>query len=450
MEKLKFKPSSKQFQALELLRDDITRFLWYWGAAGWWKTYVAVAWIVIQCSVYPWVKYWIFRRYIVDVKDSTYESTLKVLFDLWFIEWAEYKIRDNWKEILFTNWSKIIFRWLQEKPSDIHFTKLWWLELTWAFVDEANECPEKGIRVLWKRVWRWRNREYNIKAKVFCCFNPDKWWVYRWFYLPYRDWIEKKDTRFIKALAVDNPYNTQDYLDALKNETDKILYERLWLWNFEYDDTPWRLFDYDQLLDLQNNPICRWNKHISWDIAGEWKDLTVIWWFDWGYLEYFKVIAKNKIDEKLDNEFRQMASIMWIWMSSVIVDGTWIWEWVAWHLKCKKFVSVASSIQPIEHKIDRTQKLDFTNLRSQCYFELAKAVKSSTINLANMPDKYFMMLVEELDVIVQIDVGKEWPRRVIKKEDIKIKLWRSPDISDMLMQLMFFQFNQTEVFVIPI
>jgi len=450
MKELNFEPSLKQFEALQLLQDSVTRFLWYWGAAWGWKTYVAVAWIVIMCSAYPWVKYWIFRRYIVDIKDSTYESCMKVLLLLWFEEWVNYKIRDNWKEILFSNWSKILFRWLQEKPSDIHFTKLWWMELTWAFVDEANECPEKWIRVLGKRVWRWMNWEYNIKAKVLCCFNPDKWWVYKWFYLPHRDWVEKADTKFIKALAKDNPYNTQDYLDSLKNETDKILYERLRLWNFEYDNTPWRLFDYDQLLDLATNPIVRWMKRISWDIAWEWDDLSVLWWFDWGYLEHFKVIAKNKIDDKFDNEFRDMARIMWIWMSKVVVDGTWIWEWVAWHLKCKKFVSAASAIQPLEQKLDKTQKADFANLRSQCYFELAKWVKNAEINLEKMPEKYLGMLVEELDVIVQIDVDKEWPRRVIPKVDIKKALWRSPDISDMLMQIMFFEFNKQEAFIIGV
>jgi hypothetical protein len=66
------------------------------------------------------------------------------------------------------------------------------------------------------------------------------------------------------------------------------------------------------------------------------------------------------------------------------------------------------------------------------------------------------MITEELDVIKEIDDGKDRPRRIIpkgglSKEDenlvtIRTLPGRSPDFGDGLMMRMWFEFNNDELF----
>jgi hypothetical protein len=56
-------------------------------------------------------------------------------------------------------------------------------------------------------------------------------------------------------------------------------------------------------------------------------------------------------------------------------------------------------------------------------------------------------LAQELDNIVQIDIDKDGPLRVIKKEELKKKINRSPDEADSLMMRMRFEVQPPKNFV---
>jgi len=451
---IEVKPSKKQFEALQLLlNDNWMSFLWYGWAAWWWKTILAALWISMMCKKYPWVKYWVFRRYITDALDTTFHSFTKALIMLWLTEAPsidvlhkrchefDYVIRNWWKEIVFSNWSEIIFRWLQDKPTDVHFTKIWWLELTWAYIDEANECPEMWVAVLKKRVWRHLNSEYKIPRKVLCTFNPDKWWVYRTFYLPFKNKVETKDTLFIPALPTDNPYLTEEYLDELKNEENEVLRQRYYFWNFDYDDTPWRLFEYDKILDLLTNPKYNWTKYISCDVARKWKDKAIISVWDW-YEEVDRAVFEKCLNVDIENKIREFAHKYNVWMSNTIVDEDWVWGWIVDNLRCKWFINNSSAIQPFTSKYDSTQKVNYSNLKTQCYYELSKLVN---LNKLRVLDQDFSLLTEELDVIVEADINKDSKKKIISKDQIKEKLWRSPDYSDTLMMRCYFEINKSSI-----
>jgi hypothetical protein len=59
------------------------------------------------------------------------------------------------------------------------------------------------------------------------------------------------------------------------------------------------------------------------------------------------------------------------------------------------------------------------NLKTQCYFELAKLVNTNKIKVL---EEDFDILAEELDAIVEIDLDKDGKKKIISKEDIKAKL----------------------------
>ena len=54
---------------------------------------------------------------------------------------------------------------------------------------------------------------------------------------------------FISALATDNKKLPKTYIEQLK-KADNVTQQRLLYGNFEYDDTPGRLFDYEAILDM--------------------------------------------------------------------------------------------------------------------------------------------------------------------------------------------------------
>lgn len=410
-------------------------------------------WISMMCKKYTWVRYWVFRRFITDCLDTTFKSFTKALHILGLVEAEsidvlkkhpdkyDFCVRNWWKEIVFSNGSEIWFRWLQDKPTDIHFTKIGWLELTGAFVDEANECPEQWVSVLKKRVWRHLNAEYKIPRKVLCTFNPDKWWVYRNFYTPFKQWRELEWTMFIPALPTDNPYLTQEYLDELKNEKNEVIKQRLYYGNFDYDDTPWRLFDYNAILNMWDNPAIHWEKYISWDIARKGKDTSLIW--VWNWLDLYRILREEKSQLKdLSDSIRTITQKEEVKMSNTIMDENWVWWWVIDNLRCQWFINNARPRQPKNANISQVRNYDM--LKTQCYFKLADYVNTGKIRISVDDSDFKNKLIEELDVIVEIWLDQDWKTRIIKKEDIIAKLWRSPDCSDMVMMRMFFELDKKE------
>ena len=432
-----------------LLEENWVWFLWYGGAAWWGKTILAALWILMMSMKYAWVRYWVFRRFITDCLDTTFKSFLKALVILWMREAPsiddlkrspdkyDFCVRNGGKEITFYNGSEVWFRWLQDKPTDVHFTKIGWLELTWAFVDEANECPEQWVSVLKKRVWRHMNAEYNIPRKVLCTFNPDKGWVYRTFYTPYKNESEMEWTMFIPALPTDNPYLTEEYLNELKSEKNEVIKQRLYYGNFDYDDTPWRLFDYDKILSIfeRKAPSTK-KRYISCDVARQGKDKCVIFVWEWFNVIDYTIFDKSTIPEIAD-EIRYYQERYWVDNQKTIVDEDWVGWWVVDLLWCVGFVNNSQVENPYWAKNSKFLKRNYANLKTQCYFELARAVNDGLMYI-DCEDDIRSSIIEELDVVVQVDIDNDAKIKIINKEDIKEKLWRSPDYSDTMMMRCWF------------
>lgn len=71
---------------------------------------------------------------------------------------------------------------------------------------------------------------------------------------------------FIPALATDNPYLPSSYIEALKRSSE-VTKQRLLYGNFEYDDRPNKLFDFDKIQDIFTNPLHNGEKYIVGDVA---------------------------------------------------------------------------------------------------------------------------------------------------------------------------------------
>jgi len=277
-------------------------------------------------------------------------------------------------------------------------------------------------------------------------FNPNTGHVKRRFWTPWKEKALPSNRRFIRSLATDNKYNTEEYLNVLRGYqfTNPVKYQRLWLGNFDYDDTPGRLFAYEDIQGLLSNPEYRGQKRIICDPAGQGEDTAVIWVFDRLVL-IDQVIFYKSTQDVLQNEITRLARRHQVPMKYTLVDIDGLGVGIRDNLKCVGFQnggSVVDTRSKLEKANGTVPKPNYSNLKNQCYFKLSEIVKDSMLNLEHIKNdaKLWERTEQELDVVVQIDLDKdESPQRIMKKEDVKKKLGRSPDITDVLAMLMFFE-----------
>lgn len=447
MSKLRFDThgNEKQKEALEYLfwHPEITE-LWYGWAAWWGKSYTWVFWQWAMCNKYPWYRWFFWREELKRLKQTTLATYFKFLDDYNIPESQRWIYNAQDSVIRFKNWSEILLLDLAYLPSDPLYTRFGSLELSGWYIDESAEVDEQCVTIIMTRIWRQKNEEYWIAPKLLEWFNPDKWHVYRRYYKPWKEWKLPSYRRFIRALATDNKRLPKSYIEQL-SKANEVTKQRLLHWNFDYDDTPWRLFDYNAILNMWDNPPIHWDKYITWDIARKWRDSSIIGFWNW--LDLYKVIKEEKTDLRdLSDRVRKEAQNEWVEMRNTIMDENGVWWWIIDNLRCQWFINNARPRQPKKSNISTVRNFDM--LKTQCYFKLAEYVNTWKIRISIQDNELKDKLCEELDVIVEVWLDQDNKTRIIKKEDIIAKLWRSPDIADMVMMRMFYEIDKRESNVI--
>lgn len=433
--KVVFEPTAKQDLAWQLLLDLITTELLFGGGAGGGKSYLGCFWIIYSALKYSGSRWLLGRSVLSNLK----KSTLLTLFDV-FKEFGLKKGNYNYNQqdnvITLYNGSQIYLVDLDYYPSDPNYDRLGSMEFTGGFIDEANQITARAKDVVKSRI-RYKLDAFGLIPKLLMTCNPAKNWVYTDFYKPFKTGTLSKGTAFIQALAKDNPHNSPHYLESLKNLKDKILRERLWFGNWEYDDDENALFHIDNITDLFTNSIDDGEKYITADIARLGRDRTVI--MVWSGLKVIeiKVYDKNRIDEANDI-LDTVSTKHQVPRSRELVDEDGVGGGVVDYRKCKGFVGNSS---PIQDKFSEN-KVNYLNLRSQCFYTLADVVRESKMAIRTNNLEYQQFITEELEQIKARDVDKDSKLRIISKDEIKQHLGRSPDFADSLMMRMWFEVNK--------
>ena len=426
------KLTSKQKILRNAFNDDNITEILYWWWARWWKSWWVWEIICFTSLKMNWIVWLVWRREWDDLRKTTLNTILKVLSKKWLREGREYNLNMQTKELRFYNGSKLYFVPLKEKPSDPEFNWLWGYEITYWYIDEAQEVNRKAINIILSRCTE-KIKEYHLKGKVIMTCNPMKCHLYNDFIKAQNEWTITSDRIFIPALYKDNPFiDHKKYEESLKR-ADKVTKERLLNWNWEYDDDPTKLYSYDDIKDLFVNSWEEWKKYITADIARLWDDKTVIIvrnWFVWTVFSYTKMRTTEIV-----NIIRWFQEKYWVKNSNTICDEDWVWWWVVDQLLCKGFVNNSSPIVNEENRWIRNYK----NLKDQCYFELLPFVLSNKIKLIVNSDDVKECIIEELDVIKQKNPDKEWKLQISTKEEIKRLIWRSPDFADAIAMRMWFE-----------
>ena len=432
---INFEPTPKQYEALQYLQDDETAELLFGGSAGCSKSFLGCAWLLMNCFKYPGSRWLMGRAKLSDLK----ASTLATFFDvaaMWKVtQLYNYKPQD--KLIVFNNGSQIYLRDLFLYPADPDFTSLGSTEFTGAFMDEAGDITEKAKNIVNSRL-RYKLKEFNLIPKTLITCNPSKNWLYTTYYKPFKDGTLPKRQKAIFALPIDNPHLPDSYIENLRN-LDELSRERLLNGNWEYDDSPNKLIEYDAICDLWKDNTGNQEKEAMFmtvDVAGDGKDKAVIMvWRDF-FVE--KIVSFDKITTPmLEEEMAKYCAQYGISRRNVVADKDGVGLGVVQHFRCRGFINNARAIQPLEFSYDDEQKANYANLKTQCHFMLAEKINNREIKIKE--DRYKSVLTEELEQVKEKDWDKDMVKKLVPKNEIRENIGRSPDYSDSMMMRMYFE-----------
>ncbi len=432
----------KQAVAWDYIFDSKVQEIGYGGAAGGGKSMLGAYMAIVLSEMYPGARGVIGRKELKNLKQTTMVTLFKCLNNLGYFTGKDFIYNEQNSTMKFINGSEIIFKDMSHSPQDPEYTRFGGLEITWAWVDESNEVPEKSKNILKTRVGRLNKFDDKIVKPVFLeTFNPNKGHVYNDYYKPYKMGTLPDYRVFVPALAGDNPHLPQAYLDNL-NRADKITRERLLNGNFDYDDDPTTMCNQDATHDLFTNTITAiMDKYITADIARYGADKTVIG--VWQGLELIKIetLHISGIDET-SAFIKKIARDYQVPFSQIIADEDGVGGGIVDILRgIKGFMGGSSPLEIWNHTMGRMDKANFRNLRHQCYFKLADMVNSHQIKISDHDFK--SEIIEELGTLKRKTEVMEGKFEIISKDEIKQSLGRSPDYADMLMMRMYFLLKKT-------
>jgi len=428
--------TQKQINALKLLKDNITLSVGYGGSSRSGKSLLECFWITFECLAYPGVAYGLGRKELTVLKITVLRTLFTVFSFYRLTRDKDFKYSENGKLIKFFNGSEIHLIDMAYQPSDPLYTRFGGLELTSAAVDESNESHIDAIGTLSARCGWCKNEDYNITAKVLETFNPDKGHVYKRFYSPFRDGIENEYRKFIPALPSDNPHPAiKKWTESVIKENDKVRIQRLIYGNFDYDDNPDMLVDYDAINDLFANDKVKpsHDKYISADLAMSGRDrfVAVLWR---GNVAEFTIDKTKATGKMIEKDLKKLIQSKGVYNSRVVSDADGLGNYLESYIK---------NIKPFRGNKRATKSREFDNIKSECAWKLAEMINKREIKVI-CTDKQEEAVKQELSVCLRRDNADldDQKKKLIKKPQMKQELGRSPDYFDVLLMKMVFHLKK--------
>ena len=313
-------------------------------------------------------------------------------------------------------------------PSDPNFDNLGSLEITAAFIDEANQITEKAKNIVASRL-RYKLDENNLQPSMLMTCNPAKNWVYTSYYKPAKNGNIKPYRKFIQSLVGDNTYISKHYEKQL-SELDELSKQRLLYGNWEYDVNEDNLIDYDAILNLFNQKGISGDKYISCDVARFGSDKTVIMYWEGLYIKKIKSILKTAVNEVVD-EVRTLQQEHAVLLRNIIVDEDGVGGGVKDYLRCTGFVNNARPLK----------KENYQNLKTQCYYKLADLINKGQVGIICPDVTMKNQIIEELEQVRMKDADKDNKLQMVAKDAVKVIIGRSPDYSDALAMRMYYEID---------
>lgn len=418
----------KQRQAFELLSDDITMEVVYGGAAGGGKSLIGSLWLAVNCMQYPGSRWLLGRSVLKTLKETTLETFFEITGAM---NWSQfYKYNQQTGQITWDNGSIILLKDLFAYPSDPNFDNLGSLEITGAFIDEAAQVTHKAKQIVKSRI-RYKLAEFGVIPKMLMTLNPSKNWVYSEFYKPFREGTLPKTKAFIPALPGDNPYLPKEYIENLQT-LDEVSKQRLLYGNFDYDDDPTALIEHDAMLDLFFNDHVaedKANKYLTCDIAGRGSDAFRIGvWHGFRLVEDYEMPVST--GKEVIDKIKAIKIVHGVPNSHIVYDADGVGGGVDGF-----FPGAHGFLNGARPQNDE----NYENLKTQCYFKLAELINNREMWIVEKKSpEQVEKITEELGQVKRRDPDADGKLKIIRKEEVKQNIGRSPDYADMLMMRCYF------------
>ena len=417
-----------QQKAIKYLFDNVTTEILFGGAAGGGKSWVGCAWLIFMCLQNHKTRYLMGRSKLDSLKKTTLNTFFEVC-DHWNLEANKhYHFNAGSNIITFYNKSEIILKDLFLYPSDKNFDNLGSLEITGAFIDEANQITEKAKNIVASRL-RYKLDENNLIPKLLMTCNPAKNWVYTQYYRPSKDGKQKPYRQFIQSLVDDNEYISKYYKKQLET-LDELSKQRLLFGNWEYDATKDNLIEYDAILNMFEQKGINGNKYISCDVARFGNDRTIIMYWEGLHIKKIKTLLKSAINDVVD-EVRQLQQENSVPLRNIIIDEDGVGGGAKDYLRCQGFVNNSRALKGENYQ----------NLKTQCYYKMSDLINKGQIGINCEDVSIKHEIIEELEQVRTKDADKDNKLQIIPKDNIKTIIGRSPDYADAIAMRMYYEID---------
>lgn len=420
--------TSTQAEAIEYLFDKTTTEVLFGGAAGGGKSWVGCSWLILMCLKYPKTRYLMGRSKLDSLKKTTLNTFLEVC-EAWGLKANKhYNFNGGSNVIKFYNKSEIMLKDLFLYPSDRNFDNLGSLEITGAFIDEANQITEKAKNIVASRM-RYKLDDYGLIPKMLMTCNPAKNWVYTQYYRPSKEGKQKPYRKFIQSLVDDNEFISKYYKTQLET-LDELSKQRLLFGNWEYDASKDNLIEYDAIINMFAQKGIEGQKFISCDVARFGSDKTVIMYWEGLHIKTIRTLLKSAVNDVVD-EVRQLQQTNGVPLRHIIIDEDGVGGGAKDFLRCQGFTNNARALKGENYQ----------NLKTQCYYKLAELINKGQIGITCPDINVKNHIIEECEQVRTKDADKDNKLQIVPKEIVKDIIGRSPDYSDALAMRMYYEID---------
>lgn len=410
--------------------------IYYGGAKGGAKSYTGANLIFHDAHVYAGTHYFIARKKLNDLRKFTLPTIYEV-HENWNIKASDY-FKFNGQDNLFEfkNGSRVFLLEGAYQPSDPLYSRFGSMQMTRGWVEEAGDFAKEAKSNLAASIGRWKNDEYNLKRKLLQTGNPAKNYTYSDYYKPYKNGVLQPHQVFIQAFPQDNKMLPDGYITQLEQTLSANEKQRLLYGNWEYDDNPAALCEYEKILDVfTNTHVPEGDRFVTVDIARMGGDkIVIIEWNGWrGKVKYYTKQTLDVTSTYIQTAMRRNFT----GNSNTLLDSDGMGGGPVDFLKVKGFTNNARPLPSPERFGSDPENFD--NLKSQCYFRLAERINKNGIYLECEDEQIKAWIIQELEQIQQKSLDSDMKKGVLSKDKVKELIGRSPDFSDTIMMREYFE-----------
>lgn len=432
MKKLTFdtRGNERQKDVARLWCDDVTTDILYGGSKGSGKSFLGCSLIAGDALTYPGTYYFIARKTLTDLVRYTIPS-LHEVFDIWGLRADYYKYNGAYHFYEFYNGSRIYLIDAKYMPTDPLYERFGSMQMTRGWIEEAGEFSRECKSALGASIGRWKNDVYNLTGKLLMTCNPSNNFLFGDYYKPWKAGTLPEWRKFIRALPEDNKMLPKGYIENLLRTLTTSQIARLVHGEWEYDDDPNWLVDYDAICDIFTNDFIEYTgaPYISTDLAGKGRDRWVVGTWR-GLCCRIPIVQRFSEGKEMEVKLHKLANALKVPRSSIVSDADGLGFYLESYFKgIKEF-----------HGGQRAYDSDnFQTLKAECAYKLAELINKRAIRII-CDEETAELIKGELQVLRAKDLlAAEKKKDIIHKDKMKELLGRSPDFLDMLIMRMIYE-----------